>query len=200
MLGHQSESKRKQIHESEEGGGRRKKKRRLEKIVEWGEHPVEVPELRKWLESPSPSLTYEVKQSSIRKYTIAESELTRRAAVAWVKDLVELAWGRISENREILESMLAIELDTEEFLEQELGIITEIENVPVTEVKKPRGRRNPVTTTMSKKKKQKLEYDALMSKTMRITKWVEKGLRGLHLKKWLLKIFMVVVRSLQEKA
>ena len=32
-----------------------------------------------------------------------------------------------------------------------------------------------MTKTMSKKKKQKLEYDALMSKTMRITEWVEKG-------------------------
>ena len=39
-------------------------------------------------------------------------------------DFVELAWGRISENREIRESMLAIELDTDEFLEQELDIIT----------------------------------------------------------------------------
>ena len=38
--------------------------------------------------------------------------------------MVELAWGRIYENREIRESMLAIELDTDEFLEQELDIIT----------------------------------------------------------------------------
>ena len=54
------------------------KRRRLEKIVEWGEHPVKVPELRKWLESSSPSLTCRGKKSSIRDYTVPESDLKRR--------------------------------------------------------------------------------------------------------------------------
>ena len=110
--------------------------------MERGEHPVKVPELRKWLESPSPSLTCGGRQSSIRDYTVPESVLMRRTAEAWVEDLVELAWGKISDNREIMESMLAIELDDDGVLEEELNTLIDAEKekvlVKLTGLKRPR--------------------------------------------------------------
>ena len=57
-----------------------------------------------------------------------------------------------------------------------------------------------MTKTMSKKKKQKLEYDALMSKTMRITEWVEKGTKRSEPEQMDASNIHGCARLLQEKA
>ena len=79
-------------------------------------------------------------------------------------------------NRKIMESMLAIELDADAdgVLEQELNTVIDAKKekvlVKLTDMKRPRSRRT--------KKNKNSEFDKLMSKTMKITKCMENRTKG----------------------
>ena len=75
-----------------EDEGRRKKKRKLDKLVDWGEHPVgvEMEDIKKWLENKN-EFGQDVRQvkkqqQKITEYTLGQGELLRMMVKGIVED------------------------------------------------------------------------------------------------------------------